>query len=199
MVLIYQFFCLVVGEEIAKFTVLLFMLLILLRLLLFLISLTLSMFSVAFYSINNSIVLIYALYIIMLNSLTIIPDICHRMVLMKEVYQGTLLLFKQICHLVVWQLLELHFFQSLSVLKCHIRLVIAVEFQLKPLRYPSLYIEFAYAFEYIYEAVGAHNICRYSWGFIGRKATDTEKLWVYWCNILVCFKVWSHSAAVWST
>lgn len=195
MVLIYQFFCLVVGEEIGKSTVLLFMLLILLLLLLFLISLTLSMFSVAFYSMF----LISALYILMLNSLTIIPDICHRKVLMKEVYQGTLLLFKQICHLVVWQLLELHFFQSLSVLKCRIRLVIAVEFQLKPLRYPSLYTEFAYAFEYIYEAVGAHNICRYSWGFIGRKATDTEKLWVYWCNILVCFKVWSHFAIVWST
>lgn len=40
--------------------------------------------------------------------------------LMKGVYLGTLLLFKQTCHIVDWLHLELHFCQNLNVHKCHI-------------------------------------------------------------------------------
>ncbi|XP_052484437.1 uncharacterized protein LOC105794606 isoform X1 [Gossypium raimondii] len=42
--------------------------------------------------------------------------------LMKEVFQGTLLLSRQTCHSVASLLSELHFCQSLSVLKCHIQI-----------------------------------------------------------------------------
>ncbi|KAK8263746.1 hypothetical protein V6Z12_D12G062100 [Gossypium hirsutum] len=55
-----------------------------------------------------------------LNQPTDLLLLCRE--LMKEVFQGTQLLSRQTCHSVASLLSELHFCQSLSVLKCHIHL-----------------------------------------------------------------------------
>lgn len=53
--------------------------------------------------------------IMLIVSLTV-----HSLDLMREVFQGIQLLFKQTCHLVVSRLLAQHFCQNFSALKCHI-------------------------------------------------------------------------------
>ncbi|XP_040964357.1 uncharacterized protein [Gossypium hirsutum] len=55
-----------------------------------------------------------------LNQPTDLLLLCRE--LMKEVFQGTQLLSRQTCHSVASLLSELHFCQSLSVLKCHIQI-----------------------------------------------------------------------------
>ncbi|XP_040964356.1 uncharacterized protein [Gossypium hirsutum] len=56
-----------------------------------------------------------------LNQPTDLLLLCRE--LMKEVFQGTQLLSRQTCHSVASLLSELHFCQSLSVLKCHIQVL----------------------------------------------------------------------------
>jgi len=46
-------------------------------------------------------------------------------------------------------------------------------------------------------AVGAHNVCRYSWCSFWREAKNSEKLWFYWGYIMVCNKMWPYSSLVW--